>query len=113
MHHRFDPRCQLRNRLAHGLAEVVQFPPIHPPIEGSAHIGAGYAELDVVGFIGHRFLDTREPEARHRRTGGRTLIIVRRTATELKTALAGVMLEISFARFMNSISTFNPEVILS
>ena len=39
----------------------------------------------------------------------RTLIIVRRTLTEPKTAFAGVILEISFARFMVSIATFNEE----
>jgi hypothetical protein len=38
------------------------------------------------------------------------LIIVSRTLTEPKTALAGVMLEISFARFRASIVTFNVEI---
>ena len=42
----------------------------------------------------------------------RTLIIVRRTLTELKTALAGVMLEISFARFVASMATFSEEIML-
>ena len=35
--------------------------------------------------------------------------MVRRTLTEPKTALAGVTLETSFARFMASIATFNDE----
>ena len=39
----------------------------------------------------------------------RTPIIVKITATEPKTALAGVMLEISFARFEASMSTFKAE----
>ena len=39
----------------------------------------------------------------------RTLIIVRRKLTEPKTAFAGVILEISFARFMVSMATFNEE----
>ena len=37
------------------------------------------------------------------------MIIVKRTLTEPKTALAGVMLETSFARFMASMATFNEE----
>jgi hypothetical protein len=36
----------------------------------------------------------------------RTLIVVRMTAAEPKTALAGVMLEISFARVKASMNTF-------
>ena len=40
---------------------------------------------------------------------GRTLIIARRTQAEPKTALAGVMLEISFARLRVSMATFNAE----
>ena len=38
-----------------------------------------------------------------------TLIIVRRTLTEPNAALAGVMLEISFARSMASMAAFNDE----
>jgi len=38
-----------------------------------------------------------------------TLIIVRRTLTEPKTALAGVIVEISFARFKVWMATFNEE----
>ena len=40
---------------------------------------------------------------------GRTLIIVRRTLTEPNTALAGVILAASFARFVISMATFNKE----
>ena len=43
------------------------------------------------------------------KSGERTLIIVRRTLTEPKTALAGVMLATSFARFKVSMATFNDE----
>ena len=39
----------------------------------------------------------------------RTLTIVNTTLTEPKTALAGVTLEISFARFIASMDTFNVE----
>jgi len=42
-----------------------------------------------------------------------TLTIASRILTEPKTALAGVMLEISFARFMASIAIFNEERFLS
>jgi hypothetical protein len=42
-----------------------------------------------------------------------TLIIARITLTEPKTALAGVMLETSFARFMASIAMFNDERVTS
>jgi hypothetical protein len=38
------------------------------------------------------------------------LTITNKTPTEPKTALAGVMLEISFARFRPSIATFNAEM---
>ena len=39
----------------------------------------------------------------------RTLIIVRRALAELKTALAGVVFETSFAGFVASIAIFNEE----
>jgi hypothetical protein len=42
-----------------------------------------------------------------------TLIMVRTTPTEPKTALAGVMLAISFARFMASMAAFNVEKVTS
>ena len=42
-----------------------------------------------------------------------TLIITRRMLTEQKTALAGVILETSFARFMASMAAFNDEKALS
>ena len=43
----------------------------------------------------------------------RVLIIARRTLTEPKAALAGVMLDISFARFKASMATFNGEIVPS
>ena len=42
-----------------------------------------------------------------------TLIIVRITLTEPKTAVAGVILESSFARFKASMTTFSAEMVLS
>ena len=41
------------------------------------------------------------------------MIIVRIALTEPKTALAGVILESSFARFKASMATFNAEIMLS
>jgi len=48
----------------------------------------------------------------HRR-GKHTLIIVKRMLTEPKTALAGVMLATSFARFKASMAAFNDERVRS
>ena len=56
MHPWFNSLLQLVYRLAYRLAEVIQSPSIHPPVKGFAYIGAGYPKLDVVDFIGHRFL---------------------------------------------------------
>ena len=39
MHRQFNPRRQLVYRIAHGLAEVVQFLAIHSPVKGSTDIG--------------------------------------------------------------------------
>ena len=41
------------------------------------------------------------------------MTIVRRILTDPKTALAGVMLEISFARFIASMAMFNEEMVPS
>ena len=38
---RFNSRRQLIYRIAHGLAEVVEFLSIHSPVEGFTDIGAG------------------------------------------------------------------------
>jgi len=65
MYHWFDPRRQLIYRVTHGLTEIVQFLSVHPPIEGSADIGAVQPELDVFLFVDHRILDTREPEVHY------------------------------------------------
>ena len=47
------------------------------------------------------------------REGERTLIIARTTQAKPKTALAGAMLEISFARFRASMAAFSNERALS
>ena len=45
--------------------------------------------------------------------GKRTLIVVSRAPTELKDALAGVMLDVSLARFNASMDEFNTERLVS
>ena len=67
-----------------------------------------HPKINVVLLVGDRILDLHEPKIDYR-TRKRTLIIVRRTLAEPKTALAGVMLEISFVRFRASIVTFKVE----
>ena len=109
----FDPRRQLSNRIRHGLADLVQSLPIHPPIEGFTYVGACQPELDVIGLVGHGVLvaciQNKYIVGRGRGRGKRTLIIVSRTLTDPKTAFAGVTLDTSFARFIASIAVFNAE----
>ena len=107
-HRGFNPRRQLVYRLAHGPTEVVQFLPVRSPIKSSADIGAIQPEFDVILVIDHRFLVEGEPEAR-RWGRNSTLTIVSRTLTDPKTAFAGVMLEVSFARFRDLMATANAE----
>ena len=38
---RFNSRPQLIYRIPHGLTEVFQWPPVHPPVEGYADVGTG------------------------------------------------------------------------
>jgi hypothetical protein len=104
----FNPHRQLGYRLTHRLAEVVQSLPVRSSIKGPTYIGAVEPELNKILFINHTLLVECQTEARRSRRK-RTLIIVSRTLTEPKTALAGVMLDISFARFKVSIVTFSVE----
>jgi len=69
VHHRFDPRRQLIYRFTHGLTEVLQFLSIHSPVKRSTDIGAAQPEFNILMFVHHRILDTREPEARRHRIG--------------------------------------------
>ena len=41
VHHRFNSRRQLTYRIAHRLAEVIQFLSIHSPVQGSTDVGTG------------------------------------------------------------------------
>ena len=113
-HRRFNPRRQLVYRLAHGLTEVVLFLPGRSSIKGFTDIGAVKPKLDVILFVGYGFLVDGETDARRDGTGGggewkRTLIIVSRTLTEPKTALAGATLTISSAKFIASMATVKDE----
>ena len=114
VHRQSYSRSKLPNRLKYGLTDLTHSPSAHPPVKGFTYVGASQPELDIVCFIDHRVLATCKPWIYCWRRGGEhTLIIVRRTLTEPKTALAGVMLETSFARFMASMATFNAERIPS
>ena len=70
MHPWFNSLRQLVYRLAYRLAEVIQSPSIHSPVKGFAYVGADYPKLDVVDFVGHRFLIMAyEFWMRHRKRG--------------------------------------------
>ena len=107
---KFNSRRQLIYRITHGFAEV-HLLSVHSPVEGSTDIDTEQPELNIVSFIDHCVLAMCEPRAFRRRKGGSvcTRIMVRRIATEPKTALAGVMLEISLARFRPSMAMFSEE----
>jgi len=107
--YRLNSRRQLIYCIVHRLAEIIQPLSIHSPIEGFTDISTGQPELDVVLFTDHRVLVMCEPGTSHRRRRKLTRIIVRRTPTEPNTALAGVMLESSFARFKPSMATSSEE----
>ena len=114
MHCLFDSRPQLIYRIAHGLVEIVQPFSIHSSVKGSTDISTGQPELDVILFVDHRVLTDRESGTSQRsREGGHTRIMVRSMLTEPKTAVAGVILEISFARFSPSMATLREERIPS
>jgi len=103
----------LAYRITHRTTEFIQLLSVHPPIERSTDISTFQPELDVVQFVGHRILTTSEHGPSDCRRRKRTLIIVRRILTEPKTALAGVTLAASFARFRASMATFNEEMVPS
>jgi hypothetical protein len=67
---RLNSRCQLIYRVAHRLAEIVQFLFAHPPFEGFADISTEQPEFDVVLFVDHRVLTMCEPSISHRRREG-------------------------------------------
>ena len=73
MHPWFNSLRQLVKCLTHGLTEVFQFLPVHPPVKGFTYICTGYPELDKVGSVGQSVLVTCEPGI-GRRGGGQTYL---------------------------------------
>ena len=96
------------------MVEFMQLFPIQAPFESFTNVEAEHPNVDIFPFVRHRVLDRYQRAAQHRRSGeDGTLIIVRRTLTEPKATTAGVMPAISFARFRDTMATFNIEKTLS
>ena len=96
------------------MVEFMQLFPIQPPFESFTNVEAEHPNVDIFPFVRHRVLDRYQRAAQHRRSGEDcTLIIVKRTLTEPKATTAGVMPAISFARFRDTMATFNIEKTLS
>ena len=113
-HCRHNSHRQLLDCLAHGVVEVVQPLPIQPSVQGVTDFSAGQPKFDVIYLVNHRVLGAFQPTF-DQQQGRRelTLIIVRITLTEPKTARAGVIFESSFARFKASMAPFSTEIVLS
>ena len=109
-----NSRRQLFDCLAHRVAELVQILSFQSSAEGETDVGEHLPKFDVIRLIGHFVLELFQPgDYQQRKRGKPTLIIARRMLAEPKTALAGVILETSFARFKASITTFNAETVPS
>ena len=65
MYRWLSTRRQLVYRVAHRFTEVVQRLSAHSPFKGFANIGARQPEIDIILFVGHRILATREPGTSH------------------------------------------------
>jgi len=110
----YNSRRQLLDCLAHGAVEVVQPLPIQSSVQGGTDFSAGQPKFDVIHLVNHRVLGAFQPTFDQQKTRRElTLITVRITLTEPKTAWAGVILESSFARFKASIAPFSTEIVLS
>jgi len=105
----YNSRRQLSYGITHSLVEVVHRLSVHSPVEGSTDIGTRQSEINVVLFIDYRVLVLCEPGPLPPQKRELTRIMVRRMATEPKTALAGVILESSLARFRPSMAMFSEE----
>jgi len=55
----YNSRCQLLDRLEHGLVEVAQSLPFQSTVEGSADLSTGQSKLNVIHLIDHRVLNSR------------------------------------------------------
>ena len=60
-HRWLNSRCQLVDRLVHGLIEVIHLLSVHPPVKGGADVGTGQPELDIIRLVEHRILYTHQP----------------------------------------------------
>jgi hypothetical protein len=108
-----SPR-QLLDRFTHAVVEVVQPLPVQSPVQGGTDVNASQPKFDVICIVDHRVLGAFQSVFDQQEAGRElTLIIARITPTEPKTALAGVILESSFARFKASMAAFNDEIVLS
>jgi len=106
-----NSRRQLVDCLAHRGVEIIQPLPTQSPIEGPTNISAGQPKFDIIRPVDqgvlvalHSTIDQHETRRKL------TLIIVRIMLTEPKTALAGVILASSFAKFKASMAAFNAEI---
>ena len=105
---------QLFDCLAHRVAKLVQALLFQSSTESETDVGARLPKFDVVSLIGHRVLEPFQSAACEQRSRRRsTLIMARRMLAEPKTALAGVILATSFARFKASMAVFNAETVPS
>jgi len=111
---RCDSRRQLLDCLAHGVVKVVQPLPVQTSVQGGTDVSAGQPKFDVICIVDHGVLGALwSAFVQQKVIRELTLIVARITLTEPKTALAGVILESSFARFKASMVAFNAEIVLS
>ena len=113
MHRRCSSRRQLADCFVRRAVEVLQWPPVQPPVESGTDVSASQPKFDIIHLIDHLVLCAFQSAINQQETRRLTLIIARITLTEPKTALAGVMLESSFAIFKASMVTFNAEILPS
>ena len=110
VHYRCNSRRELVDCLNNRIFKFVQALPLQSPVEGDTNISAGQPKLDVIHLVDHRVLGSCHLAVVQRRLGEKlTLIILRITLTVPKTALAGVTLENSLARFRASTAAFSKD----
>ena len=96
--------------LTYGVIEVVFTLPVKSPVESGTDVGARQPKFDVIHPVDHRVLGAFQSVLDQQKSRILTLIIASRTLTEPKTALAGVLPEISFARLKASMNPFSVEM---
>ena len=111
---RCNSHRQLVDRLAHRSIEIIQHLPVQYPAEGCTDVGAGQPKFDTIGPVDQLVLGPFQSTIGLQETRRKpTLIVERMTLTEPKTAFAGAMLAMSFARFKVSMAAFNAEMVFS